>query len=89
MSESINWSLYINKKVKLSFSPCRRQEGEEICLLLVNDLDTRWGLVSVTLRPRFTLWERNVCTHCTVGRVGINSFSGQRCYQKTLCLCRG
>jgi hypothetical protein len=51
------WS---NVKVKQSrYTPWRRLGGEEIQLLLIHDLGTRWGcVVSVTPRPHFTLGER-------------------------------
>jgi hypothetical protein len=45
--------------------------GEEVYLLLILDLVTRWEwVVSVTPRPRFTPRERTPGTHCTGGRVG-------------------
>jgi hypothetical protein len=44
--------------------------GEEVQLLLILDLSTRWGwVVSVTPRPRFTPWETTPDTHCTGGWV--------------------
>jgi hypothetical protein len=45
--------------------------GEEVYLLLILDLDTRWGwVVSVTPWPRFSPGERTPGTHCTGGWVG-------------------
>jgi hypothetical protein len=47
-------------KVKLSrYTPWRYRGGEEVQLLLILNLGTRWGwVVSVTPRPRFTPGER-------------------------------
>jgi hypothetical protein len=45
--------------------------GEEVQLLLIHDLGTRWGcVVSITPGPRFTPGERTPGTHCTGGWVG-------------------
>jgi hypothetical protein len=48
-------------KVKLSrYTPWRHTGGEEVQLLLILNLGTRWGwVVSVTPRPHFTPGERN------------------------------
>jgi hypothetical protein len=44
---------------------------EEVQLLFIHDLVTRWGwVVSITPRPRFTPGERTPGTHCTGGWVG-------------------
>jgi hypothetical protein len=44
---------------------------ENVQLLLIHDLGTRWGwVVSVTPRPRFTRGERTPSTHCAEGWVG-------------------
>jgi hypothetical protein len=60
------------KKVKLSrYTPCRHTGGEEVQLLLILNLGTKWGwVVSVTPRPRFTPGERTPGTHWTGGWVG-------------------
>jgi hypothetical protein len=56
--------------------PTTRHEGvkgwrEEVQLLLILDLGSRWRwVVSVTPRPRFTPGERTPGTHCTGGWVG-------------------
>jgi hypothetical protein len=59
-------------KIKLShYTPRRLLGGEEIQLLLILDLSTRWGwVVSVTSRSRFSPGERTPGTHCTGGWVG-------------------
>jgi hypothetical protein len=59
-------------KLKLShYTPRRRLGGEEVYLLLILDLGTRWGwVVSVTPRSRFSPGERTPGTHCTGGWVG-------------------
>jgi hypothetical protein len=45
--------------------------GDEVYLLLILDLGTRWGwVVSVTPWPRFIPGERTPGTHCTGGWVG-------------------
>jgi hypothetical protein len=51
--------------------PWRHMGGEEVQLLLIFNLGTRWGwVVSVTPRPRFTPEEKTPGTHCTGGWVG-------------------
>jgi hypothetical protein len=58
-------------KVKLSrYTPWRHMGGEEVKLLLILNLGTRWGwVVSVTPRPRFTPRERTPGTHYIGGWV--------------------
>jgi hypothetical protein len=58
--------------LKLShYTPRRRLWGEEVSVLLILDLSTKWGwVVRVTPRPRFTPVERTPGTHCTGGWVG-------------------
>jgi hypothetical protein len=64
--------------------------GEEVELLLILDLGTRWGwVVSVTPRPRFSPGERNPGTHCTGGWVGPRAGLDTEATGKILCLCRG
>jgi hypothetical protein len=60
------------KKLKLSqYTPLRRLGGEEVYLLRILDLGTRWGwVVSVTSRPHFSPGVRTPGTHCTGGWVG-------------------
>jgi hypothetical protein len=73
-AENIQRYIRINifLKVKQSrYTPWRRLGGEEIYLLLIHNIDTRWGgVVSVTPRPRFTARERTPGTHWTGGCVG-------------------
>jgi hypothetical protein len=48
--------------------------GEDISLLLIHDLGTRWGwVVSVTPRPRFTPTERSPGTQWTGSLVGLRA----------------
>jgi hypothetical protein len=66
--------IYRNK----SFTFCPEDKswsnGEEIYLLLIHDLGTRWGcVISVTPRQRFTPGERTPGTHCTGGWVGLRA----------------
>jgi hypothetical protein len=60
------------KQLKLSnYMPWRRLGGEELLLLLILDLSTRWGwVVSVTPQLRFSPRERTPGTHRTGGWVG-------------------
>jgi hypothetical protein len=44
--------------------------GRGVWMLLILELGTRWGVVSVTPRPRFRPGERTPITHCTGGWVG-------------------
>jgi hypothetical protein len=69
--------------------PCRRQGGEEIFLLLILDLGTRWVEWSASRPgrslpsgkdPRYPLYRR-------LG--GPQSCSGHRGLRRNLCLCRG
>jgi hypothetical protein len=73
-------------KVKLSrYTPWRRFRGEEVQLLPVIDLGTRWGwVVSVTPRPRFTLG-----TYWIGGWVGSRAGLDAKARRKILCPCRG
>jgi hypothetical protein len=59
-------------KVKWSrYTPWRRLGVEEVQLLLILNLGTRWGwVVSITPRPRFTPGEKTSRCHCTGGWVG-------------------
>jgi hypothetical protein len=51
--------------------PWRHMGGEEVQLLLILNLGTRWGwVVSITPRPRFTPGERTTGTHWIGGWVG-------------------
>jgi hypothetical protein len=73
-------------KVKLSrYTPWRRFGGEEVLLLLILNLGTRWGwVVSITPRPCFTPG-----THWTGGWVGPRGWVDAEARRKILCLCRG
>jgi hypothetical protein len=64
----------MNTKKQSHNTPCKAQRGDEVWLLLINDLDTRWGsVVSVTPRPRFIPGERAPGTHWTGGWVGLRA----------------
>jgi hypothetical protein len=64
--------------------------GEEVQLLLILNLGTRWGwVVSVTPRPRCTPGERTSGTHLTGGWVGPRAGLDTEARRKILCLCRG
>jgi hypothetical protein len=78
-------------KLKLScYTPWRRLGGEEVYLLLIQDLGTRWGwVVSVTPRPHFSPEERTPGTHWTGGWVGPRADLDIEVGGKILCLCRG
>jgi hypothetical protein len=55
---TVHCSYICKKKGQSCFTPWRRLGGEEVWLLRIHDLGTRWGWVSVTPRPRFTPGER-------------------------------
>jgi hypothetical protein len=80
------WTINWRQIVKLSrYTPLRRFGGEEVYLLHIHDLGTRWGwVVSVTPRPRFTTG-----THCTGGWVGHRAGLDTEDRGKILCPCRG
>jgi hypothetical protein len=67
--EKKGWNL---KKLKLShYTPLRLMEGEELYLLLILDLSSRWGrVVSVMPRLHSSPGERTPGTHCTGGWMG-------------------
>jgi hypothetical protein len=68
------------------YTPWRRLGGEEVELLLILDLGTRWGwVVSITPRPRFTPGERTLGTHCTGGWVGPRAGLDTEASGKILC----
>jgi hypothetical protein len=72
------------------YTPWRRLGGEEVYLLLIHDLGTRWGwVVSVTPRSRFTPGERTPGTHWTGGWVGPRAGLDKEDRGKLLCPCRG
>jgi hypothetical protein len=79
------------KKVKQSlYTPWRRLGGEEVYLLLILDLGTRWGwVVSVRPRSRFTPGESTPGTHCTGGWVGPRAGLDTEDRGKILCPRRG
>jgi hypothetical protein len=63
--------------------------GEEVQLLVIYDLGTRWGwVVSVTPRPRFTPGEKIPGTHCTGSWVGPRAGPDSEVRGRILCLCR-
>jgi hypothetical protein len=78
-------------QLKLShYTPRRRLGGEEVYLLHILDLGTRWGwVVSVTPRPRFSPGERTPGTHCTGGWVGPRAGLDTEVRGKILCLYHG
>jgi hypothetical protein len=72
------------------YTPWWRLGGEDIQLLIILDLGTRWEwVVSVTLRPRFTPGERTPGTHWTGGWVGPRAGLDKEVKGKILCPCRG
>jgi hypothetical protein len=83
-------SPYVSKVKQSRYTPWRRLGGEEVQLLLIHDLGTRWGwVVSITPRPRFTPEERTPGTHCTGGWVGPRAGLDTEARGKILCPCRG
>jgi len=79
------------KKLKLShYTPHGRLGGEEVHLLLILDLGTRWGwMVSVTPLPRFSPGERTPGAHCTGSWVGPTAGLDTEVRGKILYLCQG
>jgi hypothetical protein len=70
--------------------PWMRLGWEEVKLLLILNLGTRWGwVVSITPRPRFAPGERTPGTHCIGGWVGPRAGLDAEARRKILCLCRG
>jgi hypothetical protein len=64
--------------------------GEEVQLLLILDLETRWGwVVSVTPPTALNPEERTPGTHCTGGWVGPRTGLDTEARGEILCLCRG
>jgi hypothetical protein len=64
--------------------------GEEVYLLLILNLGTRWGwVVSVTPRPRFTPGERIPGTHWIGDWVGPRAGLDAEARRKIFCPCRG
>jgi hypothetical protein len=65
-------------------------EGEEVYLLLIHDLGTKWAwLVSVTPLTCFTPGERTPGTHWTGGWVGPRAGLDTEARRRILCPCRG
>jgi hypothetical protein len=63
---------------------------EEVQLLLILNLGTRWGwVVSIMPWPQFTPGERTPGTHWTRGWVGPRAGLDAEARGKILCLCRG
>jgi hypothetical protein len=70
--------------------PWRHMEREEVQLLLILNLGTRWGwVVSITPQPRFIPGERTPGTHWTGGWVGPRACLDAGARRKILCPCRG
>jgi hypothetical protein len=71
-------------------TPWWRLGGEEVYLLLILDLGTRWGwVVSVTPRPHFGPGVGTPGTHCTGGWVGPRAGLDTEATGKVVYLCRG
>jgi hypothetical protein len=69
--------------------PCRGQGGEDVKLLFIFYLGTRWGwAVSFTPRPRFTSG-KDKGTHWIEGWVGLRAGLDTEAKEKILCICRG
>jgi hypothetical protein len=72
------------------YTPHGRLGGEEVHLLLILDLGTRWGwMVSVTPLPRISPGERTPGAHCTGGWVGPRAGLDLEVRGKFSSLCRG
>jgi hypothetical protein len=64
--------------------------GEEVLLLLVLNIGTRWGwVINITPRPSFTTGERTPGTHYIGGWVGPRVGLDAEATGKILCHCRG
>jgi hypothetical protein len=62
------------------------QGEEDIQLLLINDLGTRWGELSASRPGRALAPGKGLhCTHCTVGWVGLRDFLDTQGRRKSLC----
>jgi hypothetical protein len=84
ITKAVNWS----KDVQLP--PCRRQGGEEIQLLPILDIGTKWGwVVSVTPQLRFTPREMTPGTHWIGDWVGLRAGLDTAARGKILFLFRG
>jgi hypothetical protein len=79
------------KRAKQSrYTPWKRLRGEEVLLLLILDLCTRWGEWSASRPGRFfTPGERTPGTHCTGGWVGPRAGLDTEARGKILCPRRG
>jgi hypothetical protein len=90
-SQSLISVRYLYKKVKLfCYTPWRLLGGEEVQLLLILNLGTRWGwVVSITPWPRFTPVERTPGTHWSGGWVVPRAGLDAEARRKSLCFCRG
>jgi hypothetical protein len=85
------WKQLKQLKLKLSrYTPWRHMGGEEVYLLLILNLGTRWGwVISIMPRPRFTPGERTPGTHWIGGWVGPRAGLDAEARRKILCPCRG
>jgi hypothetical protein len=77
--------------IKLSrYTPWSQIGGEEVQLLIILNLGTRWGwVVSVTPRPRFTPGEKTSGTRSIGGWVGLRAGLDAGARRKILCPSRG
>jgi hypothetical protein len=70
--------------------PWKRMGWEEVLLLLILNLGTRWGwVVSITPRPRFSPGKRTPGTHCIRSWVDLRAGLDAEARGKILCPCRG
>jgi hypothetical protein len=83
MVQAFEFPVAVKSKVKLShYRPCRHEGGEEIKLLFIPDLGSRW-------RPSFTPRENTPGTYWIGGWVGLRASLDTEARGKILCPCWG